>query len=123
MENQENNPPVVEQASVPQAPVVTNGSKKMLYVAIAVVVLALLAGALYFVMVSNKNTAVVPGYNMGSQSISATPTPTPTPESSVTPIKNSSDLNGALNQVNASDTSSLSAGLDQNTSDSTTFSQ
>lgn len=100
----------------------SGSSKRLLWIAIIFIVLALVgfAGWYYYSMNQINNSAVT-GY---TNTQIATPTPTPTPSTDqVTPIQNSSDLNGALNQVDSSSTSAIQQDLNQNTSDSTGFSQ
>ncbi len=117
--------PVLPQQSAQQpvgaagAPQASAGRSKLMWIILAVVVLLLLAGGTYYYFAmaqNNANLSAYPSPTVIPTSTEATEAPT----STVTPIQSSSDLDGALNQVDSTDTSA-GIGLDQNTQDSTTF--
>lgn len=96
----------------------------MLYIILAIIVMLLIAAGVYYYLqatrVSSSNVSVYP------TPTSAAPTSTSAASSSAeqaVPVENSTGLDSALNQVNGTSTSSVGAGLDQNTQDSTSFSQ
>lgn len=96
----------------PQSP----RGRKFLFIIVAVVLLLIAVGAYYYFAMSTNNT-----------NLSAYPTviptvtkPLETPVPTVNPIESSADLDGVLSQLDGTDTSAT-AELDQNSSDSTTF--
>lgn len=106
-------------ASMP--PTQSGGSKRLLWIAIIFVVLALAGFGVWYYMALNQSNSVATTYKVMPTAV-ATPTPTPTTDT-IAPIQNASDLNGVLNQVNGSTSSSMQTDLNQNTSDSSSFSQ
>lgn len=112
----------VSPSSFQSPPVENSGSKKLLWVAIVFVVIVLIGlGAWYFMVLNQANNVSTTGY---TQPIIETPTTTPTPtaEPTPTPIQSTADLNGALGQIDDTNTSATTE-LNQNTTDSTSFSQ
>ncbi len=94
-------------------------SNKLTWIVLATIVILLAAGAYYyFAMVQNSaNLTTYPSPTVIPTSTGATETPMPT----VTPIQSSSDLDGALNEVDSTLHFFTGIGLDQNIQDSTTF--
>lgn len=110
--------PMPEPASAP--PPSSSGKNKMLWLVLALVVLLLAGGAYYYFVISKSSTDL--SAYPASAVIPTGEEPLETPAPTVTPIGNSSDLDGALNQIDSADTSATSE-LNANTQDSTTFSQ
>ncbi len=114
-------PPVMP-ASAPMSS--GGGSKKIIYIILTIIIVLLIGAGVYYYL---NATAVT------QPTVSVYPTPTPTVATqsaqtegtspTITPIQNASDLNGALNQVDSSTNSSIQSDLNQNTQDSSSFSQ
>lgn len=106
--------------SMPSSTPPSTGSSKKLLMILAVVVLLLAFGAYYYFAAGSNNSNLSATPTVMPQNTAVTITPTPT--TVITPIQNSSDLNGALNQIDTA-TPSASTDLNQNAADSTTFTQ
>jgi len=107
-------------SSAPPSSPGEGGSKKMLYILGAILLLLFLGVGAYYYFAGSLNPATndtnaVP--TVIQQVITEEPSPT------VTPIESTSDLDGALNQIDGMDPSTAEAELNANTQDSTTFSQ
>lgn len=99
----------------------SSSGSKLIWIILAIIIILLLVGGAYYYFANsakNNSASLYPTPAVSTQgALQETPTPT------VTPIQSSSDLNGALNQVDSTNPQAAGAGLNQNTRDSISFSQ